>query len=91
MNKYQWRELPTLGKGEVDLGDEIYHEALLLGTVTEVTRPLFRKGTGILTLASREAYLFLRKEAGLDNPDMIQVIKWPWYIRAWFTIKGWFR
>jgi hypothetical protein len=90
MSKYQWRELPNL-KGEVDEGDEIYHEDLLLGTVTEVTRPLFRKGTGIFTIASEEAYQFLHKEAGIDKFEAIQVIKVAWYYRLWNKIKRWLR
>ena len=68
-------------------GDTIYHGKLLLGWVDKIEKPLFEEHTVTMTLASREARDFVFKELDLDDPDILQLIPTPFWLKTWRKIK----
>ena len=73
-----WNEFFSDSNKRVRVGDKIYHGDLFVGTVSEVNNPFLGHAKATINIASRESYLFLQEETGVNDWDNIRIYKKTW-------------
>ena len=73
-----WNEFFSDSNKRVRVGDKVYDEDLFIGIISEVKTPFIGHAKATISLASREAHLFIQEKTGINDWDSIRIYEKTW-------------